>query len=107
MLKLNKAKNHASITSSLSSFKRRFFIKQKVFSLKKYIDDHIERRSLTHIDAVPDNFLIYNNENNIKEVKLIDFEYSGMQDPHVDIAMFCIYSLYNKKQIEIKKGRDK
>lgn len=74
--------------------------KQKVFSLKKYIDDHIERRSLTHIDAVPDNFLIYNNENNIKEVKLIDFEYSGMQDPHVDIAMFCIYSLYNKKQID-------
>ena len=23
-----------------------------------------------------------------------------MQDPHVDIAMFCIYSLYNKKQID-------
>ena len=23
-----------------------------------------------------------------------------MQDPHVDIAMFCIYSLYNKQQID-------
>ena len=23
-----------------------------------------------------------------------------MQDPHVDIAMFCIYSLYNKRQCD-------
>ena len=23
-----------------------------------------------------------------------------MQDPHVDIAMFCIYSLYGKKQVD-------
>ena len=23
-----------------------------------------------------------------------------MQDPHVDIAMFCIYSLYNKQQVD-------
>jgi len=30
----------------------------------------------------------------------IMWEYAGMQDPHVDIAMFCIYSLYNKRQID-------
>ena len=23
-----------------------------------------------------------------------------MQDPHVDIAMFCIYALYNKRQVD-------
>ncbi len=23
-----------------------------------------------------------------------------MQDPHVDIAMFCIYSLYNRAQVD-------
>ena len=23
-----------------------------------------------------------------------------MQDPHVDIAMFCIYAMYNKRQID-------
>ena len=23
-----------------------------------------------------------------------------MQDPHLDIAMFCIYSLYNKEQVD-------
>ena len=31
---------------------------------------------------------------------LIDWEYSGMQDPHVDIAMFCIYSLYGKQECD-------
>ena len=24
----------------------------------------------------------------------------SMQDPHVDVAMFCIYSLYNKRQVD-------
>lgn len=69
--------------------------KEQVLSLKKYIDLHVEKRILTHIDAVPDNFLFVENE-----VRLIDWEYAGMQDPHVDIAMFCIYSLYNKSQVD-------
>ena len=33
-------------------------------------------------------------------VRLIDWEYAGMQDPHVDIAMFCIYSLYTRHQVD-------
>lgn len=69
--------------------------KSNVFSLKSYIDEHMEKRVLTHIDAVPDNFLFIGDE-----VRLIDWEYAGMQDPHVDIAMFCIYSLYNKSQVD-------
>ena len=35
-----------------------------------------------------------------EQLQLTDWEYAGMQDPHVDIAMFCIYSLYNKRQID-------
>lgn len=31
---------------------------------------------------------------------MIDWEYAGMQDPHLDIAMFCIYSLYNKEKVD-------
>ena len=34
------------------------------------------------------------------DIRLIDWEYAGMQDPHVDIAMFCIYALYNKQQVD-------
>lgn len=70
--------------------------KENIFSLKKYIDEHAETRCLTHIDAVPDNFLFTSDG----DIRLIDWEYAGMQDPHVDIAMFCIYALYNKHQVD-------
>ena len=69
--------------------------KENVFGLRKYIDQHACEHVLTHIDAVPDNFLFSGDE-----VRLIDWEYAGMQDPHVDIAMFCIYSLYNRAQVD-------
>lgn len=67
-----------------------------VLELKKYIDKQEKEYCLTHIDAVPDNFLFTEDG----DIRLIDWEYAGMQDPHVDIAMFCIYSLYSKPQID-------
>lgn len=70
--------------------------KKNVFLLKKYIDTVKKEKCLTHIDAVPDNFLFTTDGT----VRLIDWEYAGMQDPHVDIAMFCIYSLYDREQID-------
>lgn len=73
--------------------------KANVLSLKPYIDSHAGEKVLTHIDAVPDNFLFIEKDGK-EEIRLIDWEYAGMQDPHVDIAMFCIYSLYNKRQID-------
>lgn len=74
-------------------------VKKNVFSLKSYIEDYVEDRVLAHIDAVPDNFLFI-QENGKEYLRLIDWEYAGMQDPHIDIAMFCIYSLYNKQQVD-------
>lgn len=73
--------------------------KENILSLKEIIDKFDKSWCLTHIDAVPDNFLFVEN-NGDEEIRLIDWEYSGMQDPHVDIAMFCIYSLYNKKEVD-------
>lgn len=73
--------------------------KANVLSLKPYIDTHVEEKVLTHIDAVPDNFLFVEKDGK-EEIRLIDWEYAGMQDPHVDVAMFCIYSLYNKRQVD-------
>lgn len=75
--------------------------KELVFSLKSFIDGLKKDWYLTHIDAVPDNFLFYICDGQEEEnLQLTDWEYSGMQDPHVDIAMFCIYSLYNKRQCD-------
>ena len=45
---------------------------------------------------MPDNFLFTADG----QVRLIDWEYAGMQDPHVDIAMFCIYALYDREGVD-------
>ena len=75
--------------------------KENLFSMRPYIEGIEKDWCLTHIDAVPDNFLFYNSPGATDELlQLIDWEYSGMQDPHVDIAMFCIYSLYNRQQCD-------
>ncbi len=83
--------------SAYKDYKR---TKENVWSLKSYIEDHVEEKVLTHIDAVPDNFLFVDQGHQNEAVLLIDWEYAGMQDPHVDLAMFCIYSLYDKAHVE-------
>lgn len=69
--------------------------KQNVLSLQTYINSFEKEYCLTHIDAVPDNFLITKDD-----IRLIDWEYAGMQDPHVDLAMFCIYAMYDREHVE-------
>ena len=51
--------------------------------------------TLTHIDLVKDNFLIKDDGT----IRLIDWEYAGMADPIIDIAMFAIYSYYDHEKI--------
>ena len=69
--------------------------KSNIYKLKSFIESLNPEFCLTHIDAVPDNFLI-----NDDGIRLIDWEYAAMQDPHVDIAMFCIYALYDREQVD-------
>lgn len=51
---------------------------------------------LCHIDANVDNFLFLPDG----DLKLLDWEYAGMSDPVMDIAMTAIYSYYNEEQME-------
>lgn len=74
--------------------------KKHIYSLQAFIDKTKGEYVLTHIDAVPDNFLICEKKDGKKEIKIIDWEYAAMQDPHVDIAMFCIYALYDRQKID-------
>lgn len=74
--------------------------KANVYKLRSFVDSIEKDWCLTHIDAVPDNFLFFSRKETDSKVLLIDWEYSGMQDPHVDIAMFCIYSLYGKQECD-------
>lgn len=71
-------------------------VKRKVWQLKTYIQENHGPLGMTHIDAVPDNFLITTN----KKVYLIDWEYAAMCDCYLDIAMFSIYAGYNKVQLD-------
>ena len=51
---------------------------------------------LSHIDSVADNFLFLPDGS----VRLIDWEYAGMCDPLIDVAMCAIYSYYNEEDAE-------
>ncbi|MBR6897966.1 MAG: NTP transferase domain-containing protein [Lachnospiraceae bacterium] len=82
-----------------SMYKDYYNTKKNVLSFKPFIEGIEKEWCLTHIDAVPDNFLFYATPEG-EALQLTDWEYSGMQDPHVDIAMFSIYSLYDKKQVD-------
>lgn len=74
--------------------------KQAVLSLKSYIDAQPKSIQLCHIDAVPDNFLFVTGKDGSEEIKLIDWEYAGMQDPHLDVAMFIVYAMYDRDSAE-------
>lgn len=71
--------------------------KAQVFALRSYIDAQPKRCVLTHIDAVADNFLFVSDD---ADIRLIDWEYAGMQDPHLDVAMFCLYAMYDRVHID-------
>lgn len=51
---------------------------------------------LSHIDSVADNFL-FTPEG---KIYLIDWEYASMQDKDIDVAMFAVYSLLSKPEID-------
>lgn len=67
-----------------------------IMSLLDALDLVPKQYVLCHIDANCDNFLISDE----KKVFLIDFEYAGMQDLKLDLAMICIYSDLDKIEID-------
>jgi CTP:phosphocholine cytidylyltransferase-like protein len=85
---------------SLRSGKKSCFVdyestKSNIMSLKGYVDSLDIKPVLAHIDSVPDNFLFIDGQ-----VRLVDWEYSGMADRHLDIAMFAVYSMYERDEVE-------
>lgn len=88
--------HYEKLREKKSIFKDYANTKDNLFSTKDWIEKNKKENCLSHIDAIPDNFLIQNNG----EVRLIDWEYAGMQDPDLDLAMFAIYSGYTKKDVD-------
>ena len=87
---------YESLRNTTSAYRDYEDTKKRVLKLRPFIKENIERWSLCHIDANSDNFLIDKNN----KVFLIDWEYAGMQDPDLDIAMYAIYAGYDKEKID-------
>lgn len=70
-------------------------VKEHMENLLRLLDEIERPKKLTHIDLVPDNFLIKDDGS----VILLDWEYAGMADPLIDIAMFAIYAYYDHEKL--------
>lgn len=75
-------------------------VKAAVLALRSFIKEHRDQCTLCHIDANADNFLFAKQEDGREKLHLIDWEYAGMQDPHLDIAMFAAYSMYDRASVD-------
>ena len=71
-------------------------VKGRMRELMDYLNRLKRPETLSHIDSVADNFLFLPDGS----LKLIDWEYAGMCDPLIDIAMCCIYSYYKENQTD-------
>ncbi len=67
--------------------------KESILKLLEVVDSYKIDYKFCHIDFVPSNCLLHSDK-----VTLIDWEYSGGQDPVVDIAMFCVSADFTKPQ---------
>lgn len=85
-------KLRGSVPSKYKDYKK---TKENVFSLKKTINQFKKKKVLCHCDSVPGNFLMAEDK-----VYLIDWEYAGMQDPHLDIAMFALSAMYTREELD-------
>ena len=65
-------------------------------ALMERLDSLNRPQTISHIDSCVDNFLFLLDGS----LKLIDWEYCGMCDPLIDVAMCAIYSYYNENQID-------
>lgn len=87
---------YESLMPNASIYEDYFETKKNIESLKPIIENLVKDWTLCHIDAVCDNFLVTKEQ----DVYLIDFEYAAMQDPDLDVAMFIVYSLFDRNEID-------
>ena len=87
---------YEALRGNPSLFQNYEFTRSNILELLACINTMKRAYCLCHIDANCDNFLITDT----KKVRLIDFEYAGMQDPNLDIAMICLYSQLNRNMID-------
>lgn len=76
-------------------FEGYFRNKEKIEQLSRYITDQGMKKVLCHTDFVAENILCLKNG----DIRLIDWEYSAMADPMVDLAAFIICGRYGETEL--------
>lgn len=87
---------YESLMPNASIYEDYALTKKNIELLEPIIEKLVKEWTLCHIDAVCDNFLVTES----RDVYLIDFEYAAMQDPDLDLAMFIVYSLFGRQEID-------
>lgn len=79
-----------------SNFEDYDYVKNKVLNLKNILNDIGIRNVPCHNDTVPENFV-----KDRERIYLIDWEYSGMNDPMWDLAAHCLECEFNEDEEEL------
>lgn len=74
--------------------------KNKILEMNEFASAQEKAWGLTHFEPSGDNFLIFQNEQGQTDIRLIDWELAGMQDTHIDIAMFAINAAYSREELD-------
>lgn len=89
---------YESLMGGVSEYPDYDQVKKRCMAMEGFLSGLQTDLVLTHVDAVPDNFLFV-TEYGRESIHLIDWEYAGMFDPHLDIAMFAIYAGYGRDML--------
>lgn len=79
-----------------SNFEDYDYVKNKVLNLKDTLNDIGIKNVPCHNDTVPENFV-----KDRERIYLIDWEYSGMNDPMWDLAAHCLECEFNEDEEEL------
>ncbi|MBU3209290.1 NTP transferase domain-containing protein [Clostridium algidicarnis] len=78
------------------NFEDYYEVKEKVMKLQTMLEDLDVQLLASHNDTVPENFV-----KNEERIYLIDWEYSGMNDPMWDLAAHSLECNFSKKDEEL------
>lgn len=70
-------------------------VRMQAEEVLEWLDSLNRPKTIAHIDSVKDNF-IFTDEG----LRMIDWEYAGMADPLVDLAMAAIYSYMSYEEVK-------
>lgn len=92
---MEKLRHYEHLLAGAPSFSDYEITRERIRKLDAILKSLPLEACLCHIDPVYDNFLFVD-----EKVYLIDWEYAGMSDPAIDVAMFALYADYTKEEID-------